>query len=30
MNELSVIGFVFCVIVIVVAVIICKKALNDE
>lgn len=30
MNELSVIGFVFCVFVIVVGVISCKKALDDE
>ncbi len=30
MNELSVIVFVFCVIVIVVGVITCKKALDDD
>lgn len=30
MNGLSVIGFVFCVIIIVVGVITCKKALDDD
>lgn len=30
MNQLSVIGFVFCVIIIFVGVIICKKALDDN
>lgn len=30
MNELSVIGFVFCVTIIVVGVIVCKKVLDDE
>lgn len=30
MNELSVIGFVFSVVIIVVSVIACKKALEDE
>lgn len=30
MNELSVIGFIFCVSIIVVGVITCKKALDDE